>query len=133
MMMDLQMYIVKKDFYAYLRKHPTLLQRVDDMDQQQASRILVSLEETTLQERCRQYFEDEHIYLENHILHYEHKLRQRLYKIKIDEARITIYDSEQNPLFPFLKRLYREQLTIMNTTDGESYKKCCKNVQLIVK
>lgn len=120
--MEMTVYALTTGFFEYVNSHPNFVKQIPRFSKEQQLKLLHEIDETQLCERAIAYFDSEQIYVKDHILCYENKLRSLIYKIKIDSFCVTIFDYKENPFLPFFKRIYREILLIHDTSNAEAIK-----------
>ena len=118
--MELYAIAPKDSFLSYVQEHPSFLRYVLEFDERQKNEFVMRFHEEELVERAIAFFDSEDIYVKDHILFYENKLRSITYKIRIESHHIVVYDSVHNPFLPFLSRIYRKFLTYEISDDKET-------------
>ncbi len=63
--------------------------------------------EQELCERAVQFFNNDAIYLKDHTIYYENKLKKATYSMRVDTYCIYLTPQEGNPFLPFLQRIFR--------------------------
>lgn len=115
--MEMIGYAVKNEFAEYINKHNEFLDQLSVIPKEQLMCIVDAPDEEELCERAVQFFHNEAIYLENHTIYYENKLKQTIYEMRIDSYQIFLTPLDGNPFVPFLQRIYRN-LVIKMKKDG---------------
>lgn len=105
------MYVATQSSYAFLKERPSFFRYLASFQEKQKECFVQAMDEEELRQRAIQYFDDDTIFLENHELCYENKIRKTMYKIRIEPYHIILSEGEQNPFLPFLQRIYRFYLT----------------------
>lgn len=103
-------YALQTGFYDYISLHPEVLRQLPVLSPKQQAQFVRHLDEEELRIRAITYFDNEAIYLEDHTLFYKHPLRNITYQINITPLYITLEQKEENPFYPFLKRVFRNFL-----------------------
>ena len=91
--MEMIGYAVKDGFIDYLDKHHHFVDQLFELPKEQLDCILD--------------IPDEAIYLDDHTVYYENKLKQTTYAMRFDAYKIHFTPQESNPFIPFLQRIYR--------------------------
>ena len=105
--MEMIGYAVKDGFIDYLDKHHHFVDQLFELPKEQLDCILDIPDEKELCERAVQFFHNEAIYLDDHTVYYENKLKQTTYAMQFDAYKIHFTPQESNPFIPFLQRIYR--------------------------
>lgn len=104
--MEIIVYDIQEKFLPYVKKHPKLLEQLPELSMEQQVKIIQMMDEEEVKERAVHYFNNDAIYIKDHVLHYENTLRGITYKMKIETHQITVF-GQDNPFLPFLKRIFR--------------------------
>ncbi len=105
--MEMIGYAVKNGFFEYMNKHHSFLDEISLLSREQLDSILDTPNEQELCERAIRFFHNEAIYLDDHTVYYENKLKQTTYAMRFDAYKIHFTPQESNPFIPFLQRIYR--------------------------
>lgn len=105
--MEMIGYVVKNGFFEYMNKHHNFLDQIPLIAKEQLDSILEIPNELELCERAIRFFHNEAIYLKDHTVYYENKLKQATYAMRIEDYQIYLTPHEGNPFVPFLQRIYR--------------------------
>lgn len=106
-------YVVKNGFFEYMDQHHDFFDHLSVLSQEQLDHIFDTPDENELCDRAIQFFHNEEIYLDNHTVYYENKLKQTTYAMRIDSHQIHLTSQEGNPFIPFLQRIYRNLVLIL--------------------
>lgn len=115
--MEMIGYAVKNGFYEYMKQNHSFFDQLSALSDEQVGCMLDTPDEIELCERAIQFFHNEEIYLDNHTIYYENKLKQATYAMKIGSYQVFLTPQEGNPFVPFLQRIYRN-FVIINKKDS---------------
>lgn len=110
-MMKMLCYAVQPGFAHVIAAHPTLLNDLDALSEEQCQALLKMPDEVELCERAIHYFHNDSIYLNDHTIYYENALKKMVYTIECDRFCMILSQPEDNPFLPFLRRIFRAFIT----------------------
>jgi len=105
-------YALQSGFFAFLEEHPDMLMQIAKLDEEQQQHMVLSLNEAELCERAIHYFNNETIYLKDHMIYYENSLKKTVYTMEVKSNVIVLRQYEDNPFIPFLQRIFRRFLIL---------------------
>lgn len=110
-MMKTLCYALKPGFADFIKAHPSLLNRLSSLSEEQCKALIQIPNEEELCERAVHYFHNEDIYLSDHTIYYENALKKTIYTMQCEPFCMILTQSEDNPFLPFLHRIFRSFIT----------------------